>query len=1359
MNGLADNAVLCIEQDHYGLMWFGTENGLNCYDGYNYRIYQHDDQDSASIGANIITCMLEDHEGRLWIGTGGGSLNRYLREKDGFRQYQADAENASRLPFNYITCIFEDNQNKLWIGTSSGMAVYREETDSFIRFPLNQSIKAIQKDSHGRLWVGTAYDGIYCFETDLKTRRHYMHNPGLSAGLSSNRIESILSDPEGRLWIGTIDGGLNLYDPEQDGFYVYLNDPSDSHSLGSNTVYTLYSDHGGAVWAGCENAGLYRIHVRAANGLFKPSFEGNQHDINDARSLSNNTVRSIFEDMQGNLWVGTYYGGINCFRRHKKQFVNYYAEPYNERGLSHDVVQAFLEDHVGRIWIGTDGGGLNLFDRSGRKFIQYRHQAGNANSLCSDHILDICEDHDGTLWLATWDGLSHFYPEKNRFHSIYRSDDDQVSLSSNNVTCVLEDSGYNLWIGTASGLHLLTPDRRTMHHFDQDTISPVNSRFIHSVYQDREKNVWVATVHGLYTLSRQNLEEGHFEFSEYITGEDSASLPESHVITIFEDSRGIIWLGTIRGLCRFDVKRRRFVLFGTNHGLASNHVNAITEDKQGHLWIGTLKGISRFEPEENRFVNYGLHDGLHSDAFTSAVMRSRSGDLFFGSKMGFTCFMPDSIRQSSYVPPVVITDFQIFGRSVPWGDVLSRKHPCFSADSISIELDFNQNMISFEFAALDFTSPEKNLYQYKLDGFDTEWRSADAGRRFATFTNLGAGDYVFRVRGANCDGVWNTRGVSVAMKIHPPFWRSTWALFIYIGLLFSLLMLLRELVVYREKLKNEIIFERNEADRIHELDEMKLRFFTNISHEFRTPLTLIIGLLERLIHSRKNLKHRELHHHFFVMQRNARRLLRLINQIMDIRKLDQGRLQLNLKYRDIVKFVHAIYASFQYQAEQRNIQYQFITRADHFYMRFDPDIIDKILFNILSNAFKFTQNDGSIVIEVDVPFQAIERCEYRPRFVPLTPEMTIRIQDSGIGIEREYLDRIFDPFFQIPAGGDFNAKGTGIGLSLTRELVELHQGKIHVDSEPRRGSCFTLQLPTNLVQDSEDVLDETGDREQPDLVPYPDAVINSQKIPDDRDVPLLLIVDDDLDLCNFLRDELIADHRIMLASNGSHAFEKAVSHLPHLIVSDVRMPEMDGFALCSKLKHHEQTAHIPVILLTSQSNEKNQMNGYDAGADDYVVKPFDIQLLRVRIANLLQSRKALKERFSHEIYLQPGDIVITPEQERFLVHILDVIEAHMEDPDYSVSQLGKDIGLSRVQLYRKVKTISRMNPNELIRDLRLKRAAKLLETSHLTVFEIAYRVGFKDPSYFCKCFKQQFHVSPSEYARVNESGRKPEQAL
>lgn len=1361
VDGLSENTVYCIEQDRYGFMWFGTQTGLNQYDGYRFTVYRNDPRDSTSLSHDYINALHEDPQGVLWIGTNAGGLNRFNRFQNRFDVFRNDPEDSTSLPNDYVQCLFTDRDGRFWVGTAAGLACMQSGSGSFRILLRGYSIRSVYEDARGRLWVGTSLNGLFRLDSDGNSVRHYVHDPQTPDGLRSNDVRAVAEDSDGNIWVGTIDGGMHLYLEESDTFVPFRHDAGRPTSLRNNTVFTLYLNRNGVFLAGLENGGIQTVR-RTGGPSGKPEAEFHSYVKENpfTSRFNQSTVRSMAEDRQGNLWIGTYNAGIELVSRDRKQFVNYYNEPYHEEGLNNDIIQTFLEDESGRIWIGTDGGGVNLFDPAKETFRTIMHDPLDPNSLSNNHVIDLCRDHAGDLWLATWDGLNRMDPHTRRFASFRHREGDPFSISSSKITCVHEDGLHNLWIGTLSGLNLYDRETGTFSRPFESEESNLTTQYIQAMLSDSRGDVWVATVWGLHRIRIEDLRNGRFVSTLFLNDpDDPASLSENHVLSLCEDRNGLLWCGTLNGLNRYNPATEIFTSYTLQDGFISNWISSIVEDEDGMLWLGTHKGLTRFDPATGESLNFDTRDGLATEDFTQGALRSRAGELYFGGKTGFTRFYPEHIRQSTYVPPVVLTDFRIFNQSVPLETVLDGDPPPDSTIYASIALSHRQNSFSFEFASLDFTAPEKNKYRYQLEGFDPDWREADASRRFATYTNLRGGTYLFRVKGTNSDGLWNPAPLTVALRIHPPFWKTRWAVLLYFLIVAALVFTFQQLIIYRQKLKSEIEFERMEAERIHELDAMKLRFFTNISHEFRTPLTLIIGLLQKLMQNPRSISRETRFQNYQIIARNAHRLLRLINQIMDIRKLDEGCMQLELKYRDLVHFTRAISSSFKFQAEQRHIRFQFETDQEELYTWFDPDKVDKIIYNVLSNAFKFTHDGGRIQVRL----KTIDRIR------PDGPEeertvkpdrIEIRVEDDGIGIPEEQLEKIFSPFVQVENDASSAAGGTGIGLALTKELVEMHQGGVSVESRLNRGSVFTIMLPLDLksaVPEEADAREggkRSADEPGTDYITDDTAEIRN----DAPDAPLILLVDDESDFRRFLINELGSEYRFREAPDGESAYQMAMSGNPDLIVSDVRMPKMDGFTLCSTLKQNPDTSHIPIILLTSRIDEQSRIDGFDHGADDYIDKPFDVQLLRIRIANLMDSRKKLKDLYSHEIYLQPRNIAITPDDERFLKRVMDCIEIHMDNCDFNVSHLGREIGLSRVQLYRKVKMLTDLTPNDLIKTLRLKRAAQLLEESQLTVFEIAYQVGFKDPSYFSKCFRSRFDVSPAAYAQAHSPKAGPESA-
>ena len=1353
-DGLSENTVLCIEQDRYGFLWFGTQTGLNQYDGYGFKIYQNNPQDSASISNNYVSALHEDPQGILWIGTDSGGLNRFNRFQNNFDSFKNHPGDSTSLASDYVQCLLTDYKGRFWIGTASGLCRFQHESRIFTTMLRGYTINTLFEDHEHHLWIGTALNGLFKLDAMHHVLQQYRYVPSRSGGLSSDHIRSIAEDADNNLWVATLDGGLNLYDSKSDQFVAFKHDAGDPTSIRNNTVFTLYRDRNGALLAGLENGGIEVVQLDHDREKSVARFTPYVKDGLFTSIFNKSTVRSISEDLQGNLWIGTYNNGIEAVLHDRKQFVNYYSEPYHEEGLNNNFIQTFLEDDRGSLWIGTDGGGLNYFDPSEETFLSIMHDPQNPKSLSNNHVLDLCKDPGGQLWIATWDGLNLMHPQTHACIAFHHAEGNPATLSNSKITCVHLDTLHNLWVGTLNGLNLYHRTDRTFSRPLESQVSNLTNQYIQTMMSDRQGNVWIATVWGLHRILYSDLLHENYTSTLFIHDpEDATSLSENHVLSMHEDGQGRIWCGTMNGLNCYHPHSETFTMYTLSDGYTSNWISSIIEDDHGILWLGTHKGLIRFDPATLNSLHFDRRDGLIVEDFTRGAIRSKTGELYFGGKTGFTRFYPDHIHQSTFIPPIVLTDFRIFNESVPLETVFSESGNKDPSVFASLELSYMQNNFSFEFASLDFTSPEKNRYRYQLEGFDPTWHEVDASRRHATYTNLSGGDYVFRVKASNADGLWNQTPLTIALEITPPFWKTQWAMVLYFLLSITLMFGLRELIIYRQKLKSEIEFERKEAERIHELDAMKLRFFTNISHEFRTPLTLIIGLLQKLMQYPRSISRTTRFQNYQIISRNANRLLRLINQIMDIRKLDEGCMQLELRYRDIVNFIRAISSSFKFQAEQRHIQFGFSTEQEELHAWFDPDKLDKIIYNVLSNAFKFTHDGGQIHIQLKLKNASEEnhQAAAQEEAEGSKPNrLEILIEDDGIGIPDAYLETIFNPFVQVennelPATG-----GTGIGLSLTRELIEIHGGEIAVQSQPNQGSRFLITLPLNLKPPPSAPIDELS--QQPGRIgsqaPKQVTPIHSD-IKQHADAPVVLLVDDEVDFRRFLIDELGSEYRFLEASDGETAYQMTMTEQPDMIVSDVRMPKMDGFTLCSMLKQNSDTSHIPIILLTSKIDERSRIDGFDHGADDYIAKPFDVQLLRARIGNLMDSRKKLKDLYSHEIYLQPKNIVITPDDERFLKRVMECIEAQMDNCDFNVIHLGREIGLSRVQLYRKIKALTDLTPNDLIKTLRLKRAAQYLQESQLTVFEIAYQVGFRDPSYFSKCFRNQFNTSPAAYANAH----------
>jgi signal transduction histidine kinase/DNA-binding response OmpR family regulator len=1089
----------------------------------------------------------------------------------------------------------------------------------------------------------------------------------------------------------------------------------------------------------------------------------------DDKSLSQNSINTIYKDREGIVWVGTFKKGISYHQDDIMKFPLYRLRIPNAGNLNYDDVNRFIEDPRGNLWIGTNGGGLLYFNRQTGQTTQYLHKAADPTSLTNDVIVSLCLDHEQRLWIGTYFGGLDCFDGKTFRH--YRHNElDSTSISDDRVWELLEDSRQQLWIGTFEhGVDRFDRTNNTFIHYKPLTPNSVQCGYIAGLMEDNYGNLWIATAYGIDVLDRRS---GLFKHFGHDDAHPATSLSNNNTISTMQDSRGLIWVSTREGLNVYDPVTGLFKIFRTEDGLPDNTILDILEDNNHNLWLSTPNGLSNVQVSMEgdarkitcSFRNYDETDGLQGREFNeNASLRTSGGDLIFGGPYGFNIFNPQNIRQTPKSRVLTLTDLQVFNKTVDIGEKLNGHIvlPESITETKSITLRYNENVFSIEFAALDFSNPEKVKYIYKLDGFSTQWLVSNDKTRKATFTNLDPGDYTFRVKTADDRGGPNPGELLLNIKILPPFWKTSLAYTLYVVLLILALVFARRMIVHRARARFAIEQERQEAQRLHELDMMKIRFFTNVSHEFRTPLSLILTPLDKIIRDTDNPSRKG---QFRLIHRNARRLLNMVNQLLDFRKLEEQELRLSLSEGDIVNFIKGLSFSFADMAEKKNIDFSFHSSLASLYTSFDQDKIERIVFNLLSNAFKFTPEQGRISVELNL--------------LP-TPDLhdygllQLVIKDTGIGIAKDKQERIFDRFFQNDIPGSMVNQGSGIGLAITREFVKLHNGSIYVDSEPGRGSSFTVLLPAERLDPGTislpPVEDDLAAELTPDLAPGLPQDLASDMTADllsglatdqtpgtaaglavfeetpHSKKPLILLVEDNEDFRFYLKDNLREFFIILEASNGKEGWQKTLGFHPDLIVSDISMPEMNGIDLCRKIKSDKRTSFVPVILLTALIGEEQQLKGLETGANDYMTKPFNFGILLSKIRNLLFQQETARKTWQKQVEANPGKIKIESPDELFMQQALVLIEKNISNPDFSVEEMSRELFLSRVGLYKRLLSLTGKTPIEFIRSIRLKRAAQLLEKSRFTVAEIAYESGFNNPKYFARYFKAEFGMLPSTY--------------
>ncbi|MCP5051710.1 MAG: response regulator [bacterium] len=1345
--GLPQNSVYAILRTRDGYLWLGTQEGLVRFDGVRFEVF--DKRRVEEMSNNVVLSLCEDRENNLWVGTYGGGLSRM---KDGkFTTYTTQ----QGLAHDIVWTIREDRNGILWIGTGDGLN--RMQEGKFTTYTTehglpNDSVRAIHEDRKGNLWIGTEDNGL-CLLRDGKFTT-YTTRP-TQQGMANDAVFSIHEDRNGNLWIGTLNGLRCLRD---DRFITYTAQtapiaPTPQKGLEQNTVWSIHEDLNGILWIGSEGGGLSRMQ----EGKFT-TYAANQ-------GMHNNLVWSLHEDRNGNLWIGTRGSGLS--RMHDGKFTTYTTR----QGLPNDDVWAIHEDPNGSLWFGTYGGGLCRMKDG--KFTTYTAKQG----LAHDYVWTIHGDRSGSLWIGTHGGgLSRL---KNGEFTTYTTRNTKQGLSNDFVYAIHEDRNGNLWIGTYGGGLCRMKDGKFTTFTTKQGLAHDRVLVIH---EDRAGIMWIGTIGGLSRMKNG-------QFTTYTTKQ---GLTHNIVVAIHEDRDGSLWLGT-RGGGLSRMRNGQFKNITGKDGLFDDVVWMIIEDDRGDFWMSCNKGIFKVSQKElNDFcdgkintiqcVSYDENDGMKSrecSRGSAAGLKSRDGKLWFPTIKGIVMIDPNNIMTNPIPPPVVIEKIITENETI--------EAPFLREGQKRVIFLPGKNEFEIQYTGLSLLVPERVLFKTRLEGYDTQWREVGT-RRTAYYTNLSPGNYTFRVIACNNDGVWNKTGASVSFYLEPWFYQTGW--FLALCVLAATLTIftgyrlrVRQLKT-REKALSQMVEDRTgelarQAEKLKEMDQVKSRFFANISHEFRTPLTLILGPLEQMISAFPNDIPKQ-EKKLTLMHRNAERLLRLINQLLELSKLDSGKMKLQARKTDIISFTKGITASFMLLTDQKELELEFHveygnnTDAEELFLWVDVDKMEVVLSNLLVNAFKFTPPGGEITVTL----------KENPSPVEYFPDgsVEISVRDTGPGIPADQVKYIFDHFYQAGAGYEIHQKGSGIGLALCKRLVELHHGTIEAKSKEGEGSKFIVRLPMgsrHLAPDEQGApaaikgapADDKGDsaaikgalaaisvdipayenetpmemeETSPERQPHPLAR------PGAGETDVILVVEDSDDLRGYIRGALEPNYRVVEAPDGREGIDKALDIIPDLIISDIMMPHTDGYELCKALKTDVKTSHIPIILLTAKASEENILQGLETGADDYVTKPFSTKILNARIKNLVDIRKQLQININRELDLKPVKTSLSPIDREFLNDLHKVIDKNLSDEDFNVAELSKKLYMSRGHLHSKVKALSGLTPTEFIRSFRLKRGAELLTQNFGSVLEIALEVGFSSTSYFSKCFKEKFQRLPSHYQAANQ---------
>ncbi len=1401
-DGLSSNIIRSITKDSRGYIWVGCNNALNRYDGSKFIRYVHNPKDSTSITGGAIDAIFEDKDGILWISTKDGVCTFDYKSEKFTKVRESGIENTSGGTF-YVT-----KKSEFILCSPKGLYIYERTLNRFRKYlssNIDNRASTMIEDKYENLYIGTWGNGLVVLS---KNRKDYIikKNQPFSDLSFTNCVVSLAISKDDKIWIGARDGFYNgkiVEDNEISKFEIHpvLNRMNKVLPISNTQINSLIIDENGKIWIGTENGlNIYDPKTDILNSLYSAK--------NTSGGLSNNLINYIYNEPGGGIWLGTYQGGINYFSKGNVPFqdrIPFISQSENDKIR---YVKSVHQDLYGNIWIGTDFG-LHRFNKSLQLEKTYQNNS-QSGSLPIGGVTAIYTDKSNELWVGQWGGgVSRLDQKTDKFikYSItdLKNTTDSSLTGDSNTRAFVEDSRGYLWI--INMFYIIDCyDRKydSFKHFSiaKDLNQP--NMEMKSAAIDKNDNIWIGTTGaGLIKFNTKDFKSKLFSPAENNNLDLKNSLPSVDVYAVIVDHKGKIWMGTGKGLCLFDPEKNTFITYSTEQGLNSEMILSIVSDSKNNIWVSTLKGISKFDSGTGYFTNYDKSDVVIPN--TEVAYNDREGKLFFAGANGITVFHPDSLWKNEIAPPIVFTDFKLFDKSVLFDPKLLPNHV---NESEGIVLNYFQNSFTIAYKALNFIQPEKNIYFYMLQGFDTEWKY-NGIKDESNYTNINPGTYYFKVKAANNNGVLNNTERVLKIVINPAWWKTMWFRISIVFLIMlvtaaiirlrtiqlehqkkalkirvhertleiekqqielkkkaeeleqtnhSLLLNTKEVELQKniledknvilEQQKEKILLQKLEAEdlssKLHDADQKKIKFLTNISHEFRTPLSLIISPLHKTLREIGTIKRDKLHIRLNLMYRNTMRLLRLINEFLDISKIEAGLLKLSVGRGNLHEFIFGITESYRYLAEQKKIEFEFISEMGNVICFFDADKIEKIINNLLSNAFKFTPSAGKITIRL----LALEKNTNHE-----VETMLISVEDTGIGIDQEFRTKIFERFYQIDTN-EGQISGTGIGLALTQELIAMYGGTIDLESEPGLGSKFIVSLPCSINHfKANEITNELisghkntyGQYYSTELTSFDITKVDNENL--DQSKSTVLLVEDNKDIVQFLQEQFCDDFNFVFAFDGIIGFEKAVSVFPQAIILDVMMPRMNGYQLCEKLKKDERTCHIPIIFLTALAEKVEQMEGLENGADDYITKPFDVDLLKLKVVNLIETRQKLKLLYQKKLTIDLFDTTPDSFDEKFIRKVMTILDKEITNSNFGVEELSRTIGLSRTHLYRKIREITNQSPVEFIRNVRLERAAKLLIQNKYYISEVAYMTGFVEMSYFRKIFKEFYGVSPSDYSK------------
>lgn len=1314
VEGFSNGSITSIATEKDGFLWVGTKIGLHRYDGSTVKVYN---RLNSALLDNDISDVYIDHDNFLWVATVSGGLYNYNSNTDDFDVYKYIPNNKNTLPTNYINTIFEDSNKNLWIGTQKGLSLYLKDSKSFENFTLTKfnsiqenqnSVSSIFEDTSGSLWIGTFGSGLYKFYVDSHKVISYPSDIALS-----NFVNDIESLDRQRLLIGTSGAGALIFDTSQGIFSSFFKNMGISNE-DVKIVRCIHKDNNNTVWVGTDGKGLFQYLQKDDN-----KFQLVQHVHKDQLeySISGNGIYDITNDTNNNLWIGTAWNGLNFLSGNNA--VKYlYTDNNNEYSLP--VLSIHKDDDL--LLLGLDGGGLTIK----KPFIKISNK-DNEIILDNTFVQTIVKQNKDNYWLGTFTkGLYKINVSSKAIKHFVHDKTDTTTLAHNNVRAIVKDSNRGLWIGSwGGGLDYLNLETNKIEKSRVGDITKLSSNNIVSMIKTGE-SLWIATFGGGVNI--YNTKNSTYDYINYDKFDDF-SLSTNNTLSLFEDSKDNIWIGTSGdGVNRFDKKSNTITKFETDLNIKSQSVNAIIEDDSGVIWLSTKEGVFSYNYETNKFH---FHELLKGDYHINSVFKDSEGVLYFGRVRGVVKFDPSKIELKDDLPAIKITGFKLFNEDVPidQNGILTKN----IVDTKQIILPYNKDVLTFEFAALKFPNSKNCEFEIKMENFDKNWRSI-SNNTSATYTSLPAGDYIFKVKNKNSKDKYS----SIKLKVLYPLWLRWWAIIFYIITIILIFYLFKKYISSWEGMKLDLKLEKLKRQKDIEVHQLKQQFFTNISHEIRTPVTLLLGAINRFLESENKKENSSIIDYAAIIDKNGKFLYNLANELIDFGKYDYSNIKLKITNNDIAEFCEEIYMSFKSLASDKDIDFQFNSTISNTELWFDKNQIEKVIYNLLSNAFKYTNYGGKVSVKI----------------IDVDNSVNITISDSGIGIRKTQLNNIFNRFYQenIDKNRLDNDNGFGLGLTISKQIIDQHLGKIVVKSKKGRGSTFSIELqkgnkhfdPIQIVDTSALEYSNTSDHKITTESLLESEIVKSTTHSEINDTTLL-ILEDNLKIRDYLIELLSDECNILWAPDGQKGFEIALNEIPDLIISDIMMPNVDGVSFTKTLKEHINTSHIPVILLTARATSTDKLLGYNIGADDYITKPFNENILKSRIKNLLLNREIIKRKFEVNQIVIPEDISANQTDQKFLEKTIHIIHENISSSSLTAGFLSKELGMSHSVVYKKIKAISGMSCVEFIKDYKMKTAMKLISENHLKVSEACYQVGYSDKKYFSKIFKERFGKSPSSY--------------